>query len=456
MNPTRRRWLQHTAGLATAGLAPIGLLGPVGPFTRLSLAATPAPSPDASRLVLVILRGGLDGLAAVPPVGDPQLMAARAALVPAGALPLDGLFALHPAMPRLHALYGQRQALVLQATGLPYRERSHFDAQNLLETGAERPFALPSGWLGRSLHGSRHSGMAFQAAVPLVLRGHEGIDTWAPSRLPDPSADLLQRLQQLYAHDPALAGALARAQALRAQGLPDMAAEPGMMAGGSAVIAPVPSAPSAPAATASSTLALGAAPGTSTTSPPAAILGTGSGTGPGQAQQAVGAQAAAFIARPDGPQVAVLEMGGWDTHANQGAEAGGLATNLQRLDSLLGALHDGLAAPAANGAWGRTVVLVVSEFGRTVAVNGTQGSDHGSGGLALVLGGAVAGGQVLADWPGLAAANRFEGRDLRTTTDLRALFKTVLHQHLQLPLARVHGDLLPGSAHLALLPLLRG
>ena len=129
---------------------------------------------------------------------------------------------------------------------------------------------------------------------------------------------------------------------------------------------------------------------------------------------------------------------------------------LQSLDAMLAALRLGLTEPGTADTWSRSVVLVVTEFGRTVAMNGTRGTDHGSGAAAFVLGGAVKGGRVLADWPGLAVKDRLAGRDLRPTTDLRALFKTVLHQHLGLPLAVIGRTLLPGSQPLAMLPLLRG
>ena len=403
---TRRHFLRRAAQGA--------LLGPLA--ARLSLAG--AASPGAPRLALLILRGGMDGLAAVPAVGDPSFATARGALgqFDAPALPLTNLFALHPALVQLHAMYGRGELAVLHATGLPYRDRSHFDAQQVLESGGTRPFELTTGWLGRALAGSNQSGIALQPAVPLVLRGHAGVDTWAPSVLPDPGADLLTRLERLYRADAPLAQALTRARELRVEGgmpaMPGMAAAPGMAASATAV--------------------------------------------PGRALAALAAlttQAAAFLVKPDGPQVAVLEMGGWDTHANQSSPNGPLANNLRQLDAALAALREGLQP---GDTWSRTVVLVLTEFGRQVEVNGTQGSDHGSGGVALALGGAVRGGQVIADWPGLAPKDRFEGRDLRITTDLRALIRTTLHQHLHVSLAKLDSTVLPGSAGLPMLPLLRG
>lgn len=385
--------------------------GLLAPWARLNVAAAPAAaSPLAPRLVVVLLRGGMDGLAAVPALGDPAFADARGALgvFASPPLPLDGSFALHPLLPQLHALYGQGELLVLHAAGLPYQERSHFDAQQVLESGGSQPHQLATGWLGRAVAATGSAplaAVALETAVPLVLRGPVAVDTWAPSTLPEPGADLVARLVQLYQADPPLARALARAQALRAE--PGMAANPA----------------TEPGAARSQALLLAR-------------------------------KAADFLQR--GSQVAVLELGGWDSHANQVLPQGALANNLRTLDSLLATLRDGLLdGPVPGGTWGRTAVLVVTEFGRAVAPNGTGGTDHGSGGAAFVLGGAVRGGRVLADWPGLAPANRFEGRDLRVTTDLRAAMRALLVQHLQLPPAVVDRTVLPGSAGLAGLDLVR-
>lgn len=381
----RRRLLQ--AALSAAALAPAA---------TLSLAA--ARGAGNGRFVLVILRGGMDGLYAVPAVGDSDFASARGALAqyPNAPLPLDGPFALHPALASLHEAFGRREALVLHAVGLPYRERSHFDAQNLLEGGGTRPFELDSGWLGRAL-GREGRGIALATAVPLVLRGPGSPDTWSPSTLPDPSTDLVARLERLYGSDAALAEALARAKALRLDGTMPAEADAGNDMAGKRRAGPfVP----------------------------------------------LARRAAEFLAQPSGARVAVLELGGWDSHANEAAPNGATTQALRTLDAGLAALRESLTGA---GLWRDTVVVVASEFGREVAINGTQGSDHGSGGAAFVLGGAIRGGRVLADWPGLAKKDRFEGRDLRTTTDLRALLKGVLGEHLQVASARLDGEVFPAS-----------
>lgn len=374
------------------------LVAAAAAWPLLTIAAAPAAASDR-RLVVVLLRGGLDGLYAVPTPGDPSFADARGALGAYASPPLalEGPFALHPLLGALHAMYGRGELLVVHAAGLPYKERSHFEAQQVLESGGTRPHELATGWLGRALDGRR--AVAIETAVPLLLRGADGVDTWAPSVLPDPSADLVARLQSMYRGDLALGAALERARTLH--GDASMAAGMGAAARGGAVM--------------------------------------------------LAQRAADFLQR--GAQVAVLELGGWDSHANQAAPQGALANNLRTLDAMLGALREGLLA---GGTWGRSAVLVVTEFGREVAINGTGGTDHGSGGAAFVLGGAVRGGRVLADWPGLAKAQRFEGRDLRITTDLRAVQRTLLADHLGVARAALDATVLPGSGSLPRLDLLRG
>ena len=394
-DPHRRRLLG--AALAASALAPLASLSFAGP-------------PGAPRrFVFVILRGGLDGLSAVPAIGDPAFAAARGPLAAfgTGALALDGRFALHPELPQLHAMYGAGEMTVVHAVGLPYRDRSHFDAQQVLESGGARPYELSTGWLGRALARSNSKSLALNTAVPLVLRGPGVVDTWAPSVLPEPGADLVARLGRMYASDPALATALERAKALHFDN-------------------------TMPAAMASDSM-MGGPRG-------------GSNFG------VLAARAAEFLAAPNGPQAAVLEMSGWDTHANQAAPNGALAANLRQLDAGLAALRGGLVA---SGTWARTVVVVATEFGREVAVNGTLGTDHGTGGAAFVLGGAVQGGRVLADWPGLAPRERHEGRDLRITTDLRAVLKGVLAEHLEVGTQRLDDEVFPSSAALRPLRLLK-
>lgn len=387
----RRRDILKTVGAATLAAALPGAA-----FARAETQA---------RFVLLILRGAADGLAVAAPYGDGNYRRLRGDLALAapgstgGLLKLDGLFGLHPALAGVHRAYDERGALVVHAVASPYRERSHFDGQDVLENGGAAVGLLRDGWLNRALGPlggtlGQEAAIAMAQNTPLVLRGANSVTSWAPSRLPDTDEDTIARLQDLYAGDEFFSTRLA--QALRSQDI--AAAENGMDA--------------RPAR----------------------------GNDAAELRTTMDA-AARFLTAPDGPRIAVVEAGGWDTHANQGAVTGLLANRLRGLDEGLAALRAGL-----GDAWSDTVVAVVTEFGRTARVNGTRGTDHGTAAAALLLGGAVNGGRVVADWPGLREAELFEGRDLRPTLDLRSLWKGVLRDHLGLDEAYVERVVFPASA----------
>jgi uncharacterized protein (DUF1501 family) len=287
---------------------------------------------------------------------------------------------------------------VLHAVATPYRERSHFDGQMVLENGGTAA-GLRDGWLNRALGafaGGKHDvAIALADNVPLVLRGPESVTSWSPSRLPDAADDTLERVAELYANDALLSSRLRDALAMR-----DMAGDSAQGGG--------------------------------------AARGAGF-RGDAQIGPLVSA-AARFLKADDGPRIAVFEAGGWDTHANQGAEQGQLALRLGGLDGAVAALKRDLGA-----VWNETALLIVTEFGRTVAANGTRGTDHGTGGCAFLAGGAVKGGRVIADWPGLGERDLFEGRDLKPTTDLRAVFKGVLRDHLGVSAETLDAAVFPDS-----------
>lgn len=375
------------------------------------------------RLLVIVLRGALDGLGAVAPVGDPdwvRLRGDRALLLDGkpAALPLDGFFALNPAMPNLHRLYGAGHAAIVHATCTPYRDRSHFDGQDVLESGMIRPGMTDSGWLNRALvemdsdgrvntNGGRVLGIG--AVTPLVVRGRAPVLSWAPQRVLPASDDTQMRLLDLYRHtDARLAAAM--------QSRIELAAIGGT-AGGNAAM---------------------------TDEPPAELLGFARV----RAYFAETAGAAGrFLARADGPRVGALGFAGWDTHINEGAGAGQLANLLGALDGAVAAIET-----AMGSAWRETVVAVVTEFGRTAQINGTNGTDHGTGTVALLAGGAVKGGRVIADWPGLKLAQLHEQRDLRPTTDLRAVLKGLLKDHLRVDGAALDSRVFPGSADVPAMP----
>ena len=335
-----------------------------------------------SRFVLIILRGAMDGLSAVPPVGDPDYAAARGQLAQAGPATISGLFAFHPALVETARMFAANEALAVHAVASPYRDRSHFDGQNVLETGGTQPYALKDGWLNRLLPllpGTERA-VAVAPAIPPVLRGRVAVESYAPSKLPDPGEELLDRVALLYRDDSLLHPLWDKAMAARA---------------------------------------------------------TAAGMEPGKGGQlpALATIAAEFLRKPGGPRIAVLEADGWDTHSGQ---AWRVNSQLKQLDAALAKLKTGLGP-----AWQATTVLAATEFGRTVQVNGTGGTDHGTASAAIVAGGAVKGGRVLADWPGLAQGQRHQGRDLQPTTDLRAVMLAASAQHLGIDPGRAARVLFP-------------
>jgi uncharacterized protein (DUF1501 family) len=362
------------------------------------------------RFLTIILRGALDGLATVAPVGDPDWQALRGdnALSLSDKMPalkLDNFFALNPAMPNLHGMFEAKEAIIVHASATPYRERSHFDGQDLLESGLPKPGASESGWLNRALSGLAPGGrvdprgskaFAIGPVTPLVVRGSAPVLSWSPQRGMPASEDTVHRLLDLYRHaDTKLASVLEDNANLSAIEQGDgMAQKPG--AAGPAQVR--------------------------------AYFSEAAGT------------AAKFLAQPDGPRVGALALDGWDTHFNEGIAQG-------RLSQLLGSLDAALAAIKSNmgSAWRETVVALATEFGRTARINGTAGTDHGTATVAILVGGALKGGRVIADWPGLKAADLYQGRDLKPTTDLRAVLKGVLKDHLRADERALAQNIFPGS-----------
>lgn len=387
----RRRFLTLLAG--SAALSSLGL--PRAVF---------AAAPTERRFVVVLLRGALDGLAAVPPLGERRYAELRGSLaLPAvgqtdGCLALDGLFALNPALAAIHPYYKSGELLFVQASGNGYRTRSHFDAQDLMESGLAAKTGQSDGWLNRALaalppaSGNRRLGIAVGGAVPPVLRGKVAVASWEPPGLNEASPEFIQLLGRLYAHDALLGPALA--DGLRAQ---NMSSE---------------------------------------------VLGDDMAKGPQgygpKSFKPLAAVAGKLLAAADGPRIAALEMGGWDTHVGQGSVAGRLAQNLAGLGEGLAAL-----AEALGPAWRQTVVVAVTEFGRTVAVNGSGGTDHGTASVAFVMGGAVRGGKLRGDWPGLDRLE--ENRDLRVATDSRSVLKGVLRDHLGIDAATLDRKVFPDA-----------
>jgi uncharacterized protein (DUF1501 family) len=348
------------------------------------------------RFIVVILRGALDGLSAVMPYGDRDFQELRGGLTlpppgqPEGLLDLGGFHGLHPSLPSLHRMYKGGEVAILHAVAGPYRERSHFKAQDMLESGADH--RLADGWLNRAVAAvpraaapaSGRAPIAISVTVPLILRGKVQVENWAPSNLTAPQVDLYTTIAALNAADPVTGPALR--MGMEARGF-------------------------------SKEVLAGA-------------------KGHGSDFASLAQSAGKFLAAADGPRVAAMEIGGWDTHAAQ----------VSRLNATLLRLDEGLLAlrTALGPVWKNTAVLVLTEFGRTARINGTGGTDHGTGSVAFVLGGAVKGGRIIADWPGLAQGKLFENRDLMPTLDLRAITKALVADHLGVGPAAL-GTVFPGS-----------
>ena len=347
MRLLRRQFLRFAAAGAGAILA----------SPRMALASAPTDR----RFVFIIQRGAADGLNIVIPYGDPEYAALRReiAIDPATAIKLNGHFALNPAMPEAGRLFAGGEALFVHATASPYRDRSHFDGQNVLETGGAAPYAQRDGWMNRLVRlmpRVKEEAIAFAPTVPLALRGAADVASFAPSGLQQPTEDLLARVGRMYQSDPQLHSMWQAALAAR-----DM----------------------------------------------------GAGQARGQKPADLAHLAATFLSRSNGPRIAMLETGGWDTHSGQQFR---LTAQLRALDTMIGALRDTLGP-----VWNQTTVLVATEFGRTAAVNGTGGTDHGTASVAMLFGGGVNGGRVIADWPGLSQTNLYEQRDLKPTIGIDAV-----------------------------------
>ena len=342
------------------------------------------------RFVFIIQRGAADGLSTLAPTGDPDFVRVRGPFAEdaSAGLRLGDFFTLHANLVEIGRLYSAREALFAHAVASPYRERSHFDGQNVLETGGHAAYVLRDGWMNRLLGllpRADSRAIAVSATVPMVLRGAREVVSYAPSALPDASDDLLARVSALYEPDAALHAAWTQAMQTRT------------MAGDLSA-------------------------------------------GRGENGAATGALAARLLGA-DGARIAVIETGGWDTHAGQ---RGRFGFQMRGLDALVAALRSGL-----GDAWRQTLVVVATEFGRTVAPNGTGGTDHGTAAAAMLLGGAVAGGRVIADWPGLAASALHEGRDLKPTLGLDALIASAVAQHYRLDPAQAGRTLFPESRGMA-------
>ncbi|WP_164115006.1 DUF1501 domain-containing protein [Sphingorhabdus sp. Alg239-R122] len=365
--------------LAAMGLSTLGLAAPKMAFAQTG---------SRKKFILILQRGAADGLMALAPTGDRHFTSARTQFMRdiKDGHKIDSFFTLHAAMSNIARLYGERDALFAHAVASNYRERSHFDGQNILETGGNSPYAVKSGWMNRLVgllpNAREQRAVALASALPQVLRGDNAAASFVPNNRRSPNAALLDRLSDLYSDEPLLSNAWEQARMTR-----DMVGETGRV-------------------------------------------------GP-RDMAAIGALMAKIVKGRDGASLAMYETSGWDTHAAQSFRT---KTELGKLDSLIGALKAGLGAD-----WSNTVILIATEFGRTVAMNGTQGTDHGTASLAYLIGGAVRGGRIVADWPGLAERQLYQKRDLMPTQSLEMLMAGTIGTHFGLDSAKVAAQLFPGA-----------
>ncbi|MDO8902890.1 MAG: DUF1501 domain-containing protein [Phenylobacterium sp.] len=392
---SRRRLLGAGAGLGL-GLQFIG---------------TAAFAAQAQRkFVLVILRGAADGLSISPPIGDRDYVGLRRDLaITDEALRIDRDFGLHPELKSVHRLIAAGQGRIAPAVAMPAASRSHFAAQDRLEAAAGGD--VSSGWLNRAMTSlsarTPVEGLSVGPVAPLVMRGPLTTASWSPGRAVETQARLPMLIQDLYANDPVLSAALGRGLKTEILAQANLAR-----------LAQDESGDLSPAETARLTRTL---------------MGDSR-----EAAGRLGATVAGFMQSAGGADMVAISLDGFDTHANQ---SGALTRRLAYLDALVGGLEEGLGA-----GWRDTVVLVVTEFGRTARINGTLGTDHGTAATALVLGGALKPGGIIGDWPTLRAERLFENRDLAPTTDLRSLFKGVLAEHMGVDRRALDTAVFPDSA----------
>lgn len=366
---SRRTFLKATAILSFAALPELSI----------------AKSDPEARLLTILLRGGLDGMHAMPPIGDKLLAGLRPTINPDDRLPLDKFFALHPAFKTVHEMYKKNEALLIHGASFPYTRRSHFEGQDIMESGGTNPYALKTGWLGRALDLQGYDSVAMSLPVPLILRGARPESVY-PSWMTPVPIKIYEQIIPLWANDLTLAVYGNQAQ----QELESMQGKqvyPTIQAGDRNSLADL------------------------------------------------ARDAGKRLARENGPRMAVLDHVGFDTHANETQQN---SRHFEEVDSAIAAFRQEIG----DAAWKKTLIVTVTEFGRTANENGSHGTDHGYGTAIFVLGGRLKKGGIVSDWPGLRKKNLFEGRDLMATIDARSLYGAIMSNVLDIDPERVRRDVI--------------
>ena len=312
------------------------------------------------RLIVINLEGGMDGLCAIPPLGDTALRSARRDLLINDNLSLNPFFGLHPSLKSFGEMLANDEATVIHATAFPYTKRSHFEGQNIVETGVVTPFSSKTGWLGRAMELAGVGGRSLSLDTPLLVRGDMAVEAYYPSNMRGsavPNMEILEVLKSIYEGDALETTEVLQQQLAASRNAPRVRDPEGLA------------------------------------------------TFAGKKMQ-----------EAHGPKVAVIRVNQFDTHANQGTEEGLQAEQLEVVDNVFAALKSGLGKM-----WNSTVVMTVTEFGRTLGQNGSAGTDHGYGSACMIAGGLLENAGIVSDWPGLKSNNLYEGRDLLATIDMRSV-----------------------------------
>jgi len=351
----------------------------------LFLAGVPIPGYTKDKppgnISVILLEGGMDGLTAVPPYGDPNLMKMRQKISPTSFKKVNSFFGLHPSLRNFASLMASNNASVIHATSFPYIKRSHFEGQNLMQGAGHSPFSEKTGWLGRALELAKMPGNALSLDMPLILRGNEDNDNFYPANIKNSSIkrSLIDLISKAHNNDEAEIFSKLSLKASNAYKVPR---DPVSLA----------------------------------------------------------EYAGKEMSKENGPIASVIRIGQFDTHANQVSEDGNdmngaHARRLEIVDDVFAGYRRGL-----GDAWDRSIILTLTEFGRTVAVNGTRGTEHGYGTAGLLAGGAISKGRVIAQWPGLSKKEQFEGRDLMATIDYRSVCAACIERSLGLDHDRIASE----------------
>ena len=366
-----------------------------GTATTLFLAGFNLPALASSskkkNLVVIMLRGGMDGLCAVPVIGDKNFEKRRKSILIENTIKLNSDFALHPRLIGFNKCWNDNTGSIVHATSIPYTQRSHFEGQNLMESGGRTPYQEKTGWVGRAmkLANLQGDGLALSLPMPLLLRGIPKNNNYFPADGRLPRKDTLDLLRSVYADS-------SEDELLEMMDFIKKRKDEQMMGGSS---------------------------------------GRGK-----RKNKNLARQAATYLRKSDGPRVAVFEVNGFDTHAAQGGVDGTHTKCLVEMDEIINNLRDNL-----QEAYKDTIILTVTEFGRTIKQNGGNGTEHGYGTAIFMAGGLLKKSQVHTDWPGLKRKEMYEGRDLNVTIDARSVYASAMSTVFDLDFKRIQKDVFWGE-----------